>query len=148
MLGDNFRLSSMDYGHLLDATYKLEKNIQSLEKVFRLAAFNLFSHNLDDHSKNFSFLMDDNGMWKFAPAYDLTFSHSGHGFHSTTYDGEGQNPSEKQLMNLASYFKIKNAKEIIDEVKNSLISWNLTAKNIGVSRVSITTIEKQLNQFL
>jgi serine/threonine-protein kinase HipA len=148
MLGDNFRLSSMDYGHLLDATYKLEKNIQSLEKVFRLAAFNLFSHNLDDHSKNFSFLMDDNGMWKFAPAYDLTFSHSGHGFHSTTYDGEGQNPSEKQLMNLASYFKIKNATEIIDEVKNSLISWNLTAKNIGVSRVSITTIEKQLNQFL
>jgi serine/threonine-protein kinase HipA len=30
----------------------------------------------------------------------------------------------------------------------SLISWNLTAKNIGVNRVSITTIEKQLNQFL
>lgn len=146
MLGDNFRLSSMDYGHLLDATYKLEKNIQSLDKVFKLAAFNLFSHNLDDHSKNFSFLMDHTGKWKFAPAYDLTFSQTGHGFHSTTYDGEGKNPSEKQLMQLASYFKIKNARQIIDEVKTSIDSWNLTAKNVGLNNSTITTIQKQFNQ--
>ena len=146
MLGDNFRLSTMDYGHLLDATFKLEKNIQSLDKVFRLASFNLFSHNLDDHSKNFSFIMDDTGLWKFAPAYDLTFSHTGHGYHSTTYDGEGKNPSEKDLMHLASYFKIKNARQIIDEVKTSLVSWKLIAKNAGVSNSSISTIQKQFNQ--
>jgi len=136
----------MDYGHLLDATYKLEKNIQSLDKVFKLAAFNLFSHNLDDHSKNFSFLMDHTGKWKFAPAYDLTFSQTGHGFHSTTYDGEGKNPSEKQLIQLASYFKIKNARQIIDEVKTSIDLWNLTAKNVGLNNSTITTIQKQFNQ--
>ena len=144
MLGDNFRISTMDYGHLFDATYKLEKNIQALEKVFRLATFNLLAHNLDDHSKNFSFIMDELGQWKFAPAYDLTFSHSVHGFHSTTYDGEGKNPTIKHLLNLADYFNIKNTNKIIEEVKTSLSSWNLVAKNSGVSKASVSNIQKHL----
>ena len=29
---------------------------------------------MDDHSKNFSFLMGDDGVWHIAPAYDFTFS--------------------------------------------------------------------------
>ncbi len=31
------------------------------------------SYNRDDHSKNFSFLMDTNGDWKFAPVMTLPF---------------------------------------------------------------------------
>ncbi len=30
-----------------------------------------------------SFLMNAKGEWQFAPAYDLNFSYSGYGFHST-----------------------------------------------------------------
>ena len=57
----------------MDAGFQLEKHVQVYEKVLRLAAFNLYSHNRDDHSKNFSFLMNSALKWKFAPAYDLTF---------------------------------------------------------------------------
>ena len=73
------------------------------------------------------------------------FSHSVHGFHSTTYDGEGKNPTIKHLLNLADYFNIKNTNKIIEEVKESLSNWNSLAKNSGVSKVSISTIQKQLN---
>jgi len=39
----------------MDAAYRLEKDVSGHEKVLRLAAFNVFTHNRDDHSKNFSF---------------------------------------------------------------------------------------------
>ena len=34
--------------------------------------FNVMTNNTDDHSKNFSFVLEDN-CWRLAPAYDVTF---------------------------------------------------------------------------
>jgi serine/threonine-protein kinase HipA len=108
MMHDNFRLSTLDYGHLMDCAFQLERDIKAYEKVLRLAAFNVFANNRDDHSKNFSFLMDGNGKWQLAPAYDLTFSYSGHGMHSTMVAGESANPTRIHLMKLANYFNVTN----------------------------------------
>ena len=104
LMHDNFRLSNMDYGHVMDAAFRLENHVGAYEKVLRLAAFNVFAHNRDDHSKNISFLMNHKGEWQLAPAYDLTFSLSAHGFHSTTVAGEGKSPSVKHLLELAGCF--------------------------------------------
>jgi serine/threonine-protein kinase HipA len=60
--------------------------------MYRLAVFNVLAHNRDDHAKNFSFLMDENGEWKLAPGYDLTFSSGPRGEQSTMVMGEGRNP--------------------------------------------------------
>ena len=35
--------------------------------------FNVVAANNDDHSKNFSFLMNRNGEWHLSPAYDVTY---------------------------------------------------------------------------
>lgn len=148
LLHDNFRLSSLDYGHIMDAAFRLEKNVQSYAKILRLAAFNVFSHNRDDHSKNFSFLMDKTGEWKFAPAYDLTFSNSSHGFHSTMVAGESQSPGAKQLLELANHFRVKNPQQIIDEVREAISNWSLFADEAGVSVSSKRLIGKQLDQLL
>jgi len=43
-----------------------------------------------DHSKNFPFLMDKQGEWRLAPAYDLTCSAGIHGEHTTFVAGEGE----------------------------------------------------------
>ena len=45
---------------------------RDVEKMFRLMRFNVRIGNKDDHSKNFSFVMDEAGEWKLSPAYDLT----------------------------------------------------------------------------
>jgi serine/threonine-protein kinase HipA len=140
MLNDDYSLSSLDYGHLMDCAFKLENSVTSYEKILRLAAFNVLSHNRDDHSKNFSFLMDEKGSWKFAPAYDLTFSNSSHGWHSIMVNGESQNPGKKHLMALAYYFKIKKASEIIEQVETVIRNWRNYAKESGVSKESLQKI--------
>jgi len=142
---DNFRYSSLDYGHLMDCAFQLERDVKVYEKVFRLAAFNVFANNRDDHSKNFSFLMNDNGEWRFAPAYDLTFSYAGHGMHSTMIAGESKQPNEVHLLKLATHFKVKNAGNIMDEVKASINNWRNHAATNGVRRSSKNTIGKVIS---
>jgi len=148
ILHDNFRLSSLDYGHIMDCTFLLEKDLKAFDKILRLAAFNVFANNRDDHSKNFSFLMDDSGNWKFAPAYDLTFSYSGHGFHSTSIAGESAHPTKQHLLVLAKHFKIKNATTIIDQVQSVVTNWKKYATAANVSKESKTTINKVIQHNL
>lgn len=148
LLHDNFRLSSLDYGHIMDAAFRLERNVESYAKILRLAAFNVFSHNRDDHSKNFSFLMDKTGGWQFAPAYDLTFSNSSHGFHSTMVAGESQSPGTKHLLELAKHFRIKHPEKIMEEVREAVSNWGFFADEAGVSNDSKRLIKKRLDQLL
>ncbi len=144
LMHDNFRQSNMDYGHLMDCAFKLENHVRAHEKIFRLAAFNIYSHNRDDHSKNFAFLMDHKGNWKFAPAYDLTFSSSSHGWHSTMVAGESQAPGRKQLMELANSFSINKPNNIIAKVQDVLANWKNYASNYNVGRDSTNVIAKEL----
>jgi serine/threonine-protein kinase HipA len=146
MMHDNFRLSNLDYGNVMDCAFLLERDVRAYEKVLRIAAFNVFAHNRDDHSKNISFLMDENGNWKVAPAYDLTFSSSGHGMHSTMVSGESANPTKQHLMELANYFKIKNASAIIDQVQAVIYNWKAYAKQSKVSTDSKNRIQKVIGK--
>ena len=146
IMHDNFRMSAMDYGHLMDCAFRLEKHVHAYEKIFRLAAFNVYAHNRDDHSKNFSFLMNAKGEWRFAPAYDLTFSYSGYGFHSTMVAGESKNPGRKELMKLATLFGIKNAKTILEQVQEAINNWDEIAKEYGVSKENRQSIKKILGK--
>lgn len=144
LMHDNFRMSTMDYGHLMDCAFQLEKHVKVYEKVLRLAAFNVFAHNRDDHSKNFSFLMDSKGRWSFAPVYDLTFSNSAYGFHSTMVAGESKNPGWKHLIELAKYFRIKKPELILEEVQDAISCWGSIAKECGVSKSTIKMVEKSI----
>lgn len=144
LLDDDFRMSMLDYGHILDCAFKLEKKVSAYDKVFRLACFNVFAHNKDDHSKNFAFLMNEKGHWRFAPAYDLTYSSSSHGMHSTMVAGESKDPTKFHLLELANHFKIKNAELIIEEVQKAIGHWTNHAKKAGVSATSMNRISKAL----
>lgn len=148
LLHDNFRLSSMDYGHLMDTAFRLENDFRAYERILKVAAFNIFAHNRDDHSNNFSFLMRDNGSWSFSPVYDLTFSSSSHGQHSTTVAGEGASPGTKDLHKLAKTFDIKKINEIIEEVKSVLTNWNTYANEAGVKAHSKNMINTEIQQLI
>jgi serine/threonine-protein kinase HipA len=145
IMHDNFRLSNMDYGDLMDCAFQLERDVRAYEKILRLAAFNVFAHNRDDHSKNFAFLMDADGTWKVAPAYDLTFSTSGHGMHSTSVARESKNPTSKHLMELGKYFDIKDANKIIEEVQAVVFNWEIYAKQCDLIIESKNQIKKTIN---
>ncbi|MBP6755552.1 MAG: type II toxin-antitoxin system HipA family toxin [Bacteroidia bacterium] len=144
MLNDNFRYSTMDYGNLMDATFRLERDVAGHEKILKIAAFNVFVHNRDDHSKNISYLMDSAGNWQLAPAYDLTYSNSSHGMHSTTVAREGIHPGKSHLLGLAKEFRMKNGALIIEQVSDAVSQWKSYAKDAGVTNQSMSLIEKKI----
>lgn len=142
LVHSDFRYPTLDYDDLLSLTLHLTKNMQEVKKVFRLACFNLFAHNRDDHAKNFSFLMDEEGAWRFSPVYDLTHSYGVGVEHSTMYMGEGKTPTREHLKKLAKKHLIKEYEMIIDEVALSVGRWQEFAKEAGVSQRNIVTIQK------
>ena len=144
MTHDNFRRSSIDYGHIMDIAFNLERRVTAREKVLRLAAFNIYSYNRDDHSKNFSWLMNEKGEWTFAPAYDLTYSSGAIDEHITRVAGEGAKPGRKHLLELAKEFNINKAGIIIEQVQAAISNWMQIAKTCGVSDASKNRIQKRL----
>jgi serine/threonine-protein kinase HipA len=146
LLHSDFRAPSLDYEDLIALTGRLTHDIREVEKMFQLAVFNVLAHNRDDHAKNFSFLMNENGEWKLSPAYDLTFSSGPGGEQSTMVMGEGKNPGVEHLTKLGIEAKISKPriKEIIDQTKSALSGWNKLAKAHGVSAENISLISKRL----
>lgn len=148
LLHSDFRTPSLDYEDLIALTAMLTRDIREVEKMYRLAVFNVLAHNRDDHSKNFSFLMDATGQWTLSPAYDLTFSSGPRGEQSTMVMGEGQNPNIDHLLKLAAEANIKQAQalEIIELTKASLSKWSELATQYGVSKTNIKLIQDRLTQ--
>lgn len=125
LLETSHRLPNLDYNILMKLTLELTKNYQDIEQLYRLMCFNVFSHNRDDHSKNFSFLYDENKKeWHLSPAYDLTYSSSFNGEHATTINGEGKNPSLEDILAVAKNIGIKekHALDIALDIKDKCLS--------------------------
>ena len=125
LLETSHRLPNLDYNILMKLTLELTKNYQDIEQLYRLMCFNAFARNRDDHSKNFSFLYDeDKKEWHLSPAYDLTYSSSFNGEHATTINGEGKNPSLEDILAVAKNIGIKEkqARDIALDIKDKCLS--------------------------
>ncbi len=119
LLETSHRFPNLDYNVLMQLTLRLTNDYTQVWQMFRLMCFNVFSHNRDDHSKNFSFLYnEEESQWVLSPAYDLTYSNSIGGEHATTVDGNGRNPGMKELLAVAKNIKLdqNKAKGIADEI--------------------------------
>ena len=145
LLHSDFRTPSLDYEDLIALTGTLTRDLREVEKMYRLAVFNVLAHNRDDHAKNFSYLMDSQGEWKLSPAYDLTFSTGPQGEQSTMVMGEGRRPDTGHLFRLAEQSNIKKdrAAGIIEAIKAGLAKWPGLAKRYGVDDVNIKVIQEK-----
>ena len=148
LLHSDFRLPALDYEDLIALTGMLTGDVREVKKMYQLAVFNVLAHNRDDHAKNFSFLMDDKGKWKLAPAYDLTFSSGPSGEQSTTILGEGKKPTIEHLFKLGLNANLdKNSiNQIIKKTKNALGNWQKLAKKYMVSTSNIDLIGNYINK--
>jgi Uncharacterized protein related to capsule biosynthesis enzymes len=120
LLETSHRIPSLDYSSLLALTWQLTKQAEEVEKMFTLMCFNVFAHNRDDHSNNFSFVYD--GSWRLSPAYDLTYSNSVCGEHATTVAGEGKNPTINDILSVAKKAGIKEsiAKQTAEKIQETV----------------------------
>ncbi len=127
LLETSHREPALDYDHLFRLSWFLTRDVNELERVFNIMCFNVFAHNQDDHSKNFSFIYDvSNGRWKLSPAYDITFSSTSWNEESTTVGGKGKNITIEDLVELAKRYSLDEkqlflqAKKIKDIVTEEL----------------------------
>ena len=118
LLEVSHRIPALDYSSLMALTWQLTKQASEIERMYRLMCFNVFAHNRDDHSNNFSYLCKG-GVWRLSPAYDLTYSNSIGGEHATTVAGEGKAPGLSELLEVAKKAGIKTntARSIAEEIQ-------------------------------
>ena len=62
------------YEDLFVVGRKLNLSAEEQSQQYRRMVFNVLAENVDDHTKNFSFVMYPNGEWHISPAYDIVFS--------------------------------------------------------------------------
>jgi serine/threonine-protein kinase HipA len=144
LLHSDFRVPALDYDDLMSLTLRLTGDMREVEKMYRIAVFNVAAHNRDDHGKNFSFLMDEAGVWTLAPAYDLTFSSGPSGEQSTMVLGEGKNPSFAHLQKLGKQAGLpkERVQEILGQTVDALSQWPQLARQYGVHTDTIPFIQK------
>ena len=120
LLETSHRIPNLDYELLMRLTMILTKDTTECEKLYRLMCFNVFAHNRDDHSKNFSYIyLEDEKRWVLSPAYDLTYSSSLNGEHATTINGNGVNPGIDDLLEVAKKagLDIKAARTAAEDIR-------------------------------
>ena len=121
LLETTHRIPNLDYDILMKLTLQLTKSMEECEKLYRLMCFNVFAHNRDDHSKNFTYLYKENeDRWILSPAYDLTYSNSLGGEHATTVNGNGVNPDMEDLLAVAKKIGLSTSRsrKIASEVRD------------------------------
>ena len=116
ILEADFRAPSCDYNTFMKLTRALTKdNYEDKEQLYKIMCFNVMTHNKDDHTKNFSFLYTEDQGWRLAPAYDLTYSDTYWGEHTTSVNGKGKDILDDDLVyiGIASGIKENVCREYI-----------------------------------
>lgn len=106
LLHASHRYSSLDYESLLKLTLVLTRNAEDVEEMVRRMCFNVGIGNMDDHSKNFSFLFTRRTGWRLAPAYDLTPSSGISGEHTAMVNGKGRDITDDDLIKAAGVVNV------------------------------------------
>lgn len=99
MLEADYRAPCLDYLTCMKLVQALTKNnINDLKQLYKTMCFNVFAHNMDDHAKNFAFIYTDAGGWRLSPMFDLTYSSTYYGEHTTSVNGKGKNITDSDLI--------------------------------------------------
>ena len=129
----DWRSPSMDYHTLMKLTKILCRDRrEEVEQMYRRMCFNVFAHNRDDHSKNFSFLYNEiKDQWSLSPAYDLTWSSTCYGEHTTTVNGNGCDPGMKELLAVgkAAGLSAKRCREIAEGIQAETVPLEIRYRN-------------------
>lgn len=108
--------------------------------------FNVIARNVDDHSKNFSFCMNQEGIWRLSPAYDLTYSvdlaapaYSNR--HSLTINGKNEDINREDLEKVGLNNDIQDYKALIDVVADAVSRFEEYAGQFDVDKSLAASIQ-------
>ncbi|RKR73866.1 type II toxin-antitoxin system HipA family toxin [Frondihabitans australicus] len=142
-----------DYSQYFQAIASLGLGASAREQAFRRMVFNVLAANCDDHTKNFSFLLDGPGApggpgavsasdegagaWRLAPAYDVTFAYNPGGAwtyqHLMSVNGRFRDITLGDIEAVADRHLVPRARAVVDEVRSAVAGWRGFASDAGVA---------------
>lgn len=145
----DFRLlRGYSYEQAFNVMRSLRLPYPAAQELFRRLVFNVVVRNQDDHTKNISFLMDEDGRWRLSPAYDMMFAYNPDGgwtsMHQMSINGKFDGITGKDLLALARVEGIKDAALLIEEVVDAASRWPTLARECRVPADLIRVIEKNM----
>ena len=145
--------SAKDYANIFWLIESLRIKESRKEQLFRQMVFNYFAGVSDDHSKNFSFIMDKNGEWDLSPAYDLTFTSNtwldpSAYVHSLCVWGKNSHVSKDDFIDFGEDFGIESSQKIVKEVADVVSTFPSRSQKYGIEKEWTDKIWKVLQTFL
>ena len=126
---DYNQAGAYSYEQALLIIRQLNLPMDAVEEQFRRMVFNIVGRNQDDHVKNIAFLMDKEGHWSLAPAFDMTYSYNPSGAwtatHQMTLNGkrDGFTMSDVRAVAKSANMKRGRAEAIVKEVISVVRRW-------------------------
>lgn len=141
------------YEELVATCRNLSISESEIEQLFCRMVFNVMANNTDDHNKNFAFLLEENGKWRLAPAYDMTFIFNQNGTgpnieRRLSIGGKVSEITKSDLLDFAKQNDIKNANTIINRVADVVANFNEYAEQSNITQPWRSIIKKTLNDNL
>lgn len=134
------------YEQAFSVMRKLRMSKAEAAEQYRRMLFNIVARNLDDHTKNISFLMDESGQWLLSPAYDITYAHNPAGKwtnqHQMSANGKRDNFSREDLIQIGESISLTRPEVIINEVVTAVDNWHEYAKSADVNKKTLNDISK------
>lgn len=131
LLECDYNSPAVDYLDLIKLTKILTNNKNDVIEMYRRMVFNCIFDNLDDHTKNFAFLYDEDiKMYRLSPAFDITPSNTYYNEHVTSIDGKGKNITTLDMIEVAKKSGISKqiAEKIISHISNLKRSYRANKK--------------------
>lgn len=114
---------------------ELSLGAPEIEEMYRRMLFNVIACNQDDHPKQIEFLMDpSSGLWRLAPAYDLTYAH-GAGYtrtHQMSVRGRVEGITRDDLLAVGRQFGVRRPEQQIDHVAQAVARWPAFAREVDL----------------
>ena len=122
------------------------------QEMFRRMVFNVVVRNQDDHTKNISFLMDEDGQWRLSPAYDMGYAYNPQGgwtaTHQMSVNGKFDGITRDDLLAFARQNNVKDASSMIDGICEKASHWPELAEECGVPQEMTSHIASNMRMDL
>jgi serine/threonine-protein kinase HipA len=120
---------------------KLNLAAEAKVEGFRRMVFNVLGCNRDDHTKNFGFLLAEDGRWELAPVFDVSYAHNPQAGKWTATQqmsvaGKREGITRADFIAIGRQCRVATVPKlntVIDQVAEALGQWGACATEAGVS---------------
>lgn len=145
--------TAYSYEDLMTVARQLGISQEEQEQLFLRIIINIWGGNVDDHTKNFAFMLSEDGLWHITPAYDVTFTTDLDGpayfnRHELSLRGKTAHITYDDLLRFAQDNSIKRASAMLNRAADTLSQWQTYARQAAVPEPYTSRIAQHIHSLI